>query len=79
MWCVCRRVSFTCVSPRQSISNFFALSSLLMLSSPQIGDESTINNILRLMEDAQSSKAPVQRFADRVILFCAVTFSNRGW
>jgi hypothetical protein len=44
------------------------LSPLLMRLPLQIGDESTINNILRLMEDAQSSKAPVQRFADRVIL-----------
>jgi Cu+-exporting ATPase len=50
-----------------------------MRSPLQIGDESTINNILRLMEDAQSSKAPVQRFADRVILsllFCAMIISK---
>jgi hypothetical protein len=61
-------------------SNSFSFSPLLMRLPLQIGDESTINNILRLMEDAQSSKAPVQRFADRVILllFCALTFSNRG-
>ena len=42
---------------------------LLNKQSLQTGDESTINNIVRLMEDAQSSKAPVQRFADRVCVW----------
>lgn len=39
---------------------------MLIVKVTKMGDESMLANIVRLMEDAQASKAPIQAFADKV-------------
>ena len=40
---------------------------LLTIEATRIGDETALSQIVHLVEEAQASSAPVQRFADRVI------------
>ena len=40
---------------------------LLTIKATRIGDETALSQIIHLVEEAQASSAPVQRFADRVI------------
>ncbi len=40
---------------------------LLTIKATRIGDETALSQIVHLVEEAQASSAPVQRFADRVI------------
>ncbi len=57
----------------------------LVVETTQVGDETALAQIVRLVEDAQASKAPVQRLADRVsgvfvpvvVAVAALTFA--GW
>ncbi|MBF0317108.1 MAG: copper-translocating P-type ATPase [Nitrospirae bacterium] len=56
--------------------------SVLKIRASKVGEDSTIERIIRLIEQAQGSKAPIQRFADRVaavfvpvvILIAVLTF-----
>ena len=38
----------------------------LVVKAEKVGSETTLAQIIRLVEDAQSSKAPIQRYADKV-------------
>ncbi len=57
----------------------------LVVEATRVGDETALAQIVRLVEDAQASKAPVQRLADRVsgvfvpivVVVAALTFA--GW
>ena len=58
---------------------------LLRVEATRVGDASTLARIVRLIEDAQASKAPIQRTVDRVaavfvpvVLGCAV-LTLLGW
>jgi Cu+-exporting ATPase len=42
---------------------------LLTIKAMRIGDETALSQIVHLVEEAQASSAPVQRFADRVIKY----------
>ncbi|MBD1399189.1 heavy metal translocating P-type ATPase [Pelovirga terrestris] len=41
-------------------------SGLLQIRATHVGEEAVLARIIRLVEDAQADKAPIQRFADRV-------------
>ena len=61
------------------------LSGALKVTATGVGEETTLARIVRMVQDAQSDKAPIQRFADRVsarfvpvvLLLAAATFC--GW
>ncbi len=61
------------------------LTGVLKIRATGVGEETTLARIVRMVEDAQSDKAPIQRFADRVsawfvplvLLLAAATFC--GW
>ncbi len=56
---------------------------LITFKATKVGSETTLARIIRFVEDAQSKKAPIQRYADQisgvfvpvVILISAITFS----
>lgn len=58
---------------------------MLLIKINSVGSDTVLSNIVQLVEDAQSSKAPIQAFADRVSQFfvpvvvalSAITFT--GW
>jgi len=61
------------------------LSGVLQVRATGVGEETALARIVRMVQDAQSDKAPIQRFADRVsarfvplvLLLAAATFA--GW
>ena len=46
---------------------------VLFVRATRVGDDTAISQIVRLVEDAQTSKAPIQKFADRVSAVFAPT------
>lgn len=60
---------------------------LLLIETQAVGSESTLARIIRLVEDAQAAKAPIQRLVDRVsaifvpivLLIAAMTFLLWWW
>ena len=49
----------------------------LRLRATKVGSDTTLARIVRLVEDAETRKAPVQRFADRFrLLFCRPSWSS---
>jgi Cu+-exporting ATPase len=58
---------------------------LLTIKATKVGDETALSQIVRLVEEAQASSAPVQKFADRVtawfvpIIFTVAAISFIYW
>ena len=58
---------------------------VLKFKATKVGDETALSQIVHLVEEAQASSAPVQKFADRVvarfvpIVFTAATISFAFW
>jgi Cu+-exporting ATPase len=49
---------------------------LLKIKATKVGEDTALSQIVRLVEEAQSSSAPVQKFADRVVeRFVPIVFS----
>jgi Cu+-exporting ATPase len=58
---------------------------LLLLETTAVGSETTLNRIIRLVEDAQAAKAPIQRMVDKVsavfvpIVLVIALITLTGW
>jgi len=58
---------------------------LLKVRATKVGEDTALSQIVRLVEEAQASSAPVQKFADRVVakfvpaVFAVATFSFSYW
>lgn len=52
---------------------------MLKVKATKVGDETALAQIIRLVEEAQDSSAPVQKFADRVVsYFVPIVFISAG-
>ena len=60
-------------------------SGLLKLKADKVGQDTTLSQIVKLVEEAQVGKAPIQRFADRIasyfvpIVIAAATIASLSW
>lgn len=67
------------------IGGTISTSNMLLLQATRVGSETTLSQIVKLVEHAQLSKAPVQAFADRVaavfvpIVVCLSIITWLGW